>query len=152
MAKGELSRQSERGGVPKWSSRRVEGMLVHLAYSRNDVDTRDPGLATPAKQNVPGSAIASSIYRRGSPGMIATYGRYIPTIPQAIHNSTFIEEALSTSEGQFVEKARHQALRSIQLADGFLCPPVVGILANEAVCADETGNSGPSGIAVSNIF
>src|SRR5258708_32396256 len=101
MAKGELSRQSERGGVPKWSSRRVGGMLVHLAYSRNDVDTRDPGLATPAKQNVPGSAIASSIYRRGSPGMIATYRRYIPPISQASQNSTSLADGLSTSERQF---------------------------------------------------
>src|SRR5260370_39434410 len=152
MAKVELSGKSERSRVQKGSGGGVEVTLVHLAYPRYDVDTRDTSEATPAKQNVPCSAAARTVYCRGSPRVIASDGRYIPTTRQAVHNSTFTEEALSTPERQFVEKACHQALRGIQLADSLLCPPIVGILANEAVCADETGNTGSGRVRVSNVL
>ncbi len=53
---------------------------------------------------------------------------------------------------QLIEEAGHKTLRRIELANGFFSSAIVGILADKAICADETRNAGSRGVGVGNVL
>src|SRR6266852_2112969 len=53
---------------------------------------------------------------------------------------------------QFIEEAGHKTLRRIELANGFFSSAIVGILADKAIRANETGNAGSGGVGIGEVL
>src|SRR5256884_5490015 len=70
-----------------------------------------------------------------------TLFRSIPAARNTVHPSALIHIAFAVPDGEFIEEASHQCLRSIELANRFFRSATQGVLPDKAVRADETGDS-----------
>src|SRR5437879_5260562 len=56
------------------------------------------------------------------------------------------------ANGEFIKEASHESLRGIELADRFFGSAIEGILADKAVCANETGHAGTRRVGVREVL